>query len=200
VEALQRAVIDLALKLKSPEREKVLEFEEARKRRSALYREAEGLFPGIQDKQAEYFRIAARDGKEAANAYAAQVGLFKYWDWLRNKIVNDPILLRYYADPEDVDRVAWSIVETAAESYWRGIHALNEAYWNLHSQNRKRAMDLLKQNPQLSRYWKWRKEALELVKSRLKDLREEAGSGKMDISMYPIEETITQKALGEVIQ
>jgi len=200
VEALQRAVIDLALKLKSPEREKVLEFEEARKRRSALYREAEGLFPGIQDKQAEYFRIAARDGKEAANAYAAQVGLFKYWDWLRNKIVNDPILLRYYADPEDVDRVAWSIVETAAESYWRGIHALNEAYWNLHSQNRKRAMDLLKQNPQLSRYWKWRKEALELVKSRLKDLREEAGSGKMDISMYPIEETITQKALGEVIR
>jgi hypothetical protein len=201
VRALEMAVLGLAKVLKSPEdKQKIAEWEAAREARQRLYERAGELFPGFESKQARYFQLLETRGENVANAYAMQEGLYKFWDWQRGEIVRNPLLLRYYADPEDVDKAAVAIVETAAEARWQGIHKVNEQYWSIRSRDSREAREFLRANPQLTSYWNWRKIALNNVKDKLNELRKKAGQGKEDVSVYQLTSpTLQQRAVLEAI-
>lgn len=153
VETFTHSIISLARVLRSPERKLAEEWAEARAIRSAMFDEAEELYPGIQEVQERYFVIRDTQGEEAANQYANTTGLFDYWNWSNLRIVQEPLLLKYYADPQDVERAAKTLRSQAAEAQWPGIYQVQDAYYDLPANTERQ--QYLEANPQLEDYWEW---------------------------------------------
>lgn len=153
VETFTRSIIALARVLRSPERELAEEWSEARAIRSAMFDEAEEKYPGIQEVQERYFVIRDTQGEEAATQYANRTGLFDYWNWSNLRIIQEPLLLKYYADPQDVERAAKTLRSQAAEAQWPGIYQIQDAYYDLPANTERQ--QYLEGHPQLQEYWDW---------------------------------------------
>jgi hypothetical protein len=173
-EAFTRGVINLGEIIGGPSAEVAEEWRQARAMRSQLYAEAQELFPGMQEVQDTYWTIANAQGKESANLYASESGLFKYWDWLSESMVSEPLLLKYYADEGDSKSAAYALRAQAAEAQWPGVMEKQDTYWTLDKPARR---TFLKQNPELKTYWDWSKGAIDYYSSQLDALRKAAQAG-----------------------
>lgn len=173
-EAFTRGVINLGEILGGPSKQVAKEWAQARALRSDLYAQAEEFFPGMQEVQDTYWAIANAQGKEQANLYASESGLFDYWDWLSNEIVSEPLLLKYYADEGDSKSAAYALRAQAAEAQWPGVTQKQDTYWTLDKAQRR---EFLKANPELKEYWDWSKGALDYYTQQIDALRRVAQEG-----------------------
>jgi hypothetical protein len=190
-----RGVLQASEMLGGADAKTAQEWRAARNARSELYDRAEELFPGIQETQQRYWDVRRAQGKEAANSFAGNSGLFQYWDWLNQETLSDPLLLTYYADAEDVGRLAKSMMSEAANARWPGIYDIQDTYYSFEKPQRR---TYLKQHPELKAYWNWKKGALAEYEAGLSALREQAGAAGAEFTVdLPESPTIAQRAAYE---
>ena len=177
-EQFARGVMNLAEILQVPDKKTSKEWREARQKRSELYKEAEELFPGVQEAQNTYFTIQKTQGKEQADQYAEQSGLYEYWNWLNKSLIEDDTLLKYYAEPGDVDSVSRSMVYDVAENKWPGVHKVQDGFFQIPEDDKRARKQYILEHPELEQYWNEKAQLEKDLRTQLKEKRERAGTGQ----------------------
>jgi hypothetical protein len=177
-EQFARGVMNLAELLQLPDKKTGKEWKEARQKRSELYKKAEELFPGIQEAQNMYFTYKKTQGKEFADQYAEQAGLHDYWTWLSGEMVEDKLLLKYYADPGDVDSVTKSVLYDVVENKWPDIHKVQDEFYQLPEDDKRARRQFIIEHPELEQYWNEKAGMEKDLRVQMKDKREQAGTGQ----------------------
>jgi hypothetical protein len=204
VRQFQRGLIQMGEILGTPDVAELKEWGAARKAVGAVYDELEAKYPDIQETQAVYFQLKETGQDDKAKELVQETRLGAYWADLNKMILADPLLVKYYASAEDVDRAAKALMHEQAEVQWPGVHNLQTKYYEIDPDDKVSKRRYRVANPDLVAYWGWKDDTVKLNQEMLAEQRRTAGWGieAPRVTDYIVEgkPTITQRALLNTIE
>ncbi len=117
-------------------------------------------FPAsVFDLENQYYAMRDKQGPDAAKAFLAgtdpgEVGtLYAMWDARTQALAGDPLVARYYVDPDRYRSLQVGQFYAQEDKQFPGVSDLANAYQTLRQQDPASAALLLKEHPELKQYW-----------------------------------------------
>lgn len=172
----QNGVLSLAEILQIPNRQTAREWREAKDASQKMREERDRLFPDFNDQAAEYHQIKAID-KDEAREYGKSSGFFNALQWQTEHMLDNPLLLKYYADPVDVDIAADNLVRDTIEARYPGFYKAQTEYYAIPEDDAALRRQYRVNHPELREGWKVQSAIEVEVRAQLKDERDLAATG-----------------------
>lgn len=171
-------VINMAEVLGVPDKETAKEWRAARDARAAVFTEEQKLFPQAQEQAEMYHRIMQAQGEDKAKEYGKSSGYYEYLDWKKQRLLQDPMLIKYYVEPTDVDSAVKSLTWDTLEANYPGYHAANAAYNAIPDSDKAAKRQFRLAHPGMVEGWKAATQIEEATRKALRDERELASTGQ----------------------
>jgi len=151
-EQFTNGVMDLAEILKLPDPNTIQEWRQARADYKSNTQALDQKFPEALKQQATYFDIKETQGDEAAKEYlAANTGLSDFWNEKNHLMLQNPLVLKYYQEPAEVDQIAESLAWEEVKGRYPDIFELWDEYGQIADDDWKTKREFRRLHPEITK-------------------------------------------------